>query len=151
MKCKPDIMLLNVFWSILWKGASGQFYEKRLLVRERYMKLLLETVTYIAIKERVTCIITMQTVMRIMLCRKYHLHKCNRDTHLDNYNKNCHPHICCRNRKIYQHTSNRKYHLKTCIIAIKCQLHISNRDCHLQNWLQKLSLAEMVPVWDSLS
>ena len=107
-------MLLNVFWSILWKGASGQFYEKRLLVRERYMKLLLETFTYIAIKERVTCIITMQTVMRIMLCRKYHLHKCNRDTHLDNYNKNCHPHICCWNRKIYQHTSNRKYHLKTC-------------------------------------
>ena len=30
---------------------SGQFYEKRLSVRERNMKLLLETVTYIAIKE----------------------------------------------------------------------------------------------------
>ena len=30
---------------------SGQFYEKRLSVRERNTKLLLETVTYIAIKE----------------------------------------------------------------------------------------------------
>ena len=42
---------------------SDQFYEKRLSVRERNMKLLLETVTLIAIKERVTCIITMETVM----------------------------------------------------------------------------------------
>ena len=30
---------------------SGQFYEKRLSVRDRNTKLLLETVTYIAIKE----------------------------------------------------------------------------------------------------
>ena len=30
---------------------SGQFYEKGLSVRERNMKLLLETATYIAIKE----------------------------------------------------------------------------------------------------
>ena len=47
----------------------------------------------------------------------------------------------------------------TCTIAMesqdlhncygKCQLHSSNRNCHLQNWLQKLSLAEMVPVRDS--
>ena len=29
----------------------GQFYEKRLLVTKRNMKLLLEAVTYIAIKE----------------------------------------------------------------------------------------------------
>ena len=76
---------------------SGQFYEKRLSVRERNMKLLLETVTYIAIKERLTCIITIETVMCIMHCRKYHLHNCNRDSHLHNYNKNCHPHIFCRN------------------------------------------------------
>ena len=33
---------------------SGQFYEMRLSVREINMKLLLETVTYITIKERVT-------------------------------------------------------------------------------------------------
>ena len=45
---------------------SGQFYEKRLSVREKNMKLLLETVTYIAIKERVTCINAMETVMCIM-------------------------------------------------------------------------------------
>ena len=49
---------------------SGQFYEKRLSVRDRNMKLLLETATYIAIKERVTCIITIKTVMCIMLCKK---------------------------------------------------------------------------------
>ena len=42
---------------------SDQFYEKRLSIRERNMKLLLATVTHIAIKERVTCIITMETVM----------------------------------------------------------------------------------------
>ena len=30
---------------------SGQFYEKRLSVKQRNMKFLLETVTYIAIKE----------------------------------------------------------------------------------------------------
>ena len=30
---------------------SGQFYEKWMSVRERNIKLLLETVTYIAIKE----------------------------------------------------------------------------------------------------
>ena len=45
--------------------SSGQFYEKRLSVRESYMKLLPETVTYIAIKEKVTCIITIETVMCI--------------------------------------------------------------------------------------
>ena len=38
----------------------------------------------------------------------------------------------------------RCWHLHNCYR--KCQLHSSNRNCHLQNWLQKLSLAEMVPV-----
>ena len=42
---------------------SDQFYEERLSVRERKMELLLETVTYIAIKERITCITAMETVM----------------------------------------------------------------------------------------
>ena len=58
---------------------SGQFYEKRLSVRERNMKLLLETVTEIAMKVRVTWLITIDTVTCIMHCRKYHLHNCNRD------------------------------------------------------------------------
>ena len=31
--------------------------------------------------------------MCIIHCRKYHMHNCNRDSHLYNYNKNCHPHI----------------------------------------------------------
>ena len=75
---------------------SGQFYEKRLSVRERNMKLLLETVTYIAMKERIACIITMETVMCIMHCRKYHLHDCNSNSHLHNYNKNFHPHLAAK-------------------------------------------------------
>ena len=57
MTCKPDIMPLNVFWSILSKEA----------VSERNMKLLLETVVYIAV--RVTCIITIETVTYIMHCK----------------------------------------------------------------------------------
>ena len=44
---------------------SGQIYEKRLSVTESNTKLLLETVTYIAIKERVTCIIAIEKVMCI--------------------------------------------------------------------------------------
>ena len=53
---------------------SGQFYEERLSVREMNMKLLLETVFYIAIKERVTCITTIETVTCIIYYRKYCLH-----------------------------------------------------------------------------
>ena len=118
---------------------SDQFYEEKLSVRERNMKLLLETVIYIAIKERVTCIIAMETVMRIMHCRKYHLHNCKRGSHLHNYNENCHPHICCRNcylhncnRKIHQDTSDRKYHLKTCKNAtdvVTCIIAIESVSC----------------------
>ena len=50
---------------------SGQFYEKRRSVRERNIKLFLKTVTYIAIKERVTCIIAIETVISIIHYRKY--------------------------------------------------------------------------------
>ena len=56
---------------------SGQFYEKWMSVRERNIKLLLETVTYIATTETVTCITTIEIVMCIMHCRKYYLHDCN--------------------------------------------------------------------------
>ena len=43
------------------------------------------------------------------------------------------------------HNCNRCWH-RNCYR--KCQLHSSNINYHLQNWLQKLSLAEMVPVRD---
>ena len=110
---------------------------------------LLKTVTYIAIKERLFCIITID--LCIMHCRKYHLRNCNRNPRLRNYNKNCQPHLSCRNshllncnRKIHQHTSNKKYYLKTCINATchlhnchrKSQLHSSNRNFNLQKWCQ---------------
>ena len=46
---------------------SDKFYEKRLSVRERNMKMLLGTVTYIAIKERVTSIVTIETIVHNVL------------------------------------------------------------------------------------
>ena len=45
---------------------SGQFYEKWASVRERNIKLLLETATYIATTETVTCIIIIEIVMSII-------------------------------------------------------------------------------------
>ena len=42
---------------------SVQFCEKWVSVRESNIKLLLKTVTYIAITEIITCIITIKTVM----------------------------------------------------------------------------------------
>ena len=44
----------------------GQFYEKWVSVRERIIKMLLETVTYLTITETVTSIIALETVMCIM-------------------------------------------------------------------------------------
>ena len=121
---------------------SGQFYEKKLSVRER--KLLLETVTYIAIKE--SHLHNYNRVMCIMHCRKYHLHNCNRDSHLHNYNKNCHPHICCRNCHLHcaAETSNciTATETVTCIIVTERSTNIPvtpenlqkcNRRCHLHN------------------
>ena len=64
---------------------SGKFYEKWVSFRERNIKLLLETVTYITTTETVTCITTIETVMSIMHCRKYYLHDCNRDSHVHNF------------------------------------------------------------------
>ena len=43
----------------------GQFYEKWVSVRERNIKLLLETVTHIVTTETVTCIIKIEIVMCI--------------------------------------------------------------------------------------
>ena len=48
----------------------GQFYEKWVSVREKNIKLLLETVTYIATTETDTWIIAIEIVMSIMHCRK---------------------------------------------------------------------------------
>ena len=52
---------------------SGHFYEKWMSVRERNIKLLLEAVPSMATKETATCIITIEMVMCIVHCRKYHL------------------------------------------------------------------------------
>ena len=44
---------------------SCQFYEKLVSVRKRNIKLLFETVTYIAATETVACITTIEIVMLI--------------------------------------------------------------------------------------
>ena len=84
----------NAFYLLMF---SGQFYEKWVSVRERNIKLLLETVKYIATTETVSSISTIKIVMCIIHCRKYHLHDCNRDSQGHNFNKKCHPQICCKN------------------------------------------------------
>ena len=53
-------------WYNAFKMFSEQFYEKRVSVTERNIKLLLETVTYIVIKE------------------KSHLHNYNANSHVHN-------------------------------------------------------------------
>ena len=58
---------------------SCQCYEKWVSVRQRNIKLLLESATYIATTETVTCIL-----------QQKQLHISNRDSNLDKYNKNCH-------------------------------------------------------------
>ena len=122
-----------------------------------WKRKLLETVTYIAIKERFVCIITIETVMCILHCRKYHLHDCSRNSHLHNCNKNCHPHICCRN--CHLHMCSRNFNCiiatetVTCLIAtdvitsiiaiesVSCivpaetsTFRIAYRNFHLQKW-----------------
>ena len=47
-------------------------------IRERNIKLLLETVTYTATTKTVICITTIEIVMCIIHHRKYYLHDCNR-------------------------------------------------------------------------
>ena len=49
-------------------------------IRQRNIKLLLETVTYIATTETVTCVITIEIVMCIMHCRKLCGEKCGEKT-----------------------------------------------------------------------
>ena len=66
------------------------FSEKWVSVTEKNIKLLLETVTCIATTETVTCIITIEIVMYVIHCRKCYLHDCNRDSHMHNFNFNCH-------------------------------------------------------------
>ena len=116
--------------------------------------------------------------MCIMHCRKYHLHNYNKncDPHIccraetvtcicaaetSNYitATETAPYIIvtARSTNIPVTESNtwknlpkcnRRCHLHNCHRYID-QLHSYSRNCNLQKWLQKLSLAEMVPVWDS--
>ena len=135
-------------------------------VRKRNIKLLLETVTYIAATETVTCIITTEIVMCIIHSREYNLHNCNRDPPTCIISiKNCHPYIRWRNfqlhnfngkihqrycsKKYYHHNCNRTSNLHNCNrlwylhnCNRKSQLHSSNRNCHLQNWVTIKKLSE---------
>ena len=157
MKCKFDIMHF-AFWCFLVNFMKNGY----LLVRERNIKLLLKTVTYIATIETVTCIITIEIVMCKMHCRKYYLHDCNRDSHMYNFNKivthifpaetTCIDAVETSNCIIATETvsciiaTKRSTNIKdiivvestTDIIAIEPQnLHICNRHLHLHNYYRK--------------
>ena len=66
---------------------SSQFYEKWVSVRERNVKLLLESVTYIAITETVTCILQQK---QLCTAESTTCINCRRDSHLHKQNKNWH-------------------------------------------------------------
>ena len=134
-----------------------------MLVRERNINLLNEAVTYMATMETITCIITIEIVMCIMQCRKYIFDVdiftgiCVAET------SNC----IIATETVTLITATKRYtnisvaESTTNIIAIehqnlhncyrKYQLNSFNRNHHLQNWLQKLSVAEMVTVRDRFS
>ena len=61
-----SILILEEYLQKLWNAN----YQKWVSVWQRYVKLLLETVTYIATTETVTSIITIEIVKCIMHCRK---------------------------------------------------------------------------------
>ena len=63
----PQSILILEEYLQKWWNAN---YEKWVSIRQRNIKLLLETVTYIATTETATCIIIIKIVMRIMHCRK---------------------------------------------------------------------------------
>ena len=182
VKCKLDIIIpLNVFLSMLWKMDVSWRKEYKVATWS----------CHIHGYNGNNHIITIEKVMCIMHCRKYHLHDCNRKSDL--YNFNIVTHIFAAeiftcisvaetsnciiatetvtfitatkrstNLSVAESTTNiiaietqnlnncnRNWHLHNC--CRKRQLHSSNRNCHLQDWLQKLSLAEMVTVRDRFS
>ena len=135
------------------------------------MKLLLETVTYITIKERVTsenttCIIATETPICIITLRIV-IHIFAAETATCIYaadTSNCiiaTETVTCivvtersTNIPVTESITSKpakcnRRHLHNC--HRMCQLHIFNRNCHLQNWQQKLSLAETVSIWYSFS
>ena len=77
--------------------------------------------------------------MSPICCRNSYLHKCCRNF-ITTERVTCT--IIKEPQSLYN--CNRRCHLHNCYR--KCQFHSSNRNCHLQNWLQKLSLEEMVTV-----
>ena len=125
--------------TFITKSLHCNYISLKIIVWKRK---LLETVTYIAIKERLACIITIETVMCVLHCRKYHLHDCSRSSYLHNCNKNCHPHIFYRNYHLHMcsrnFNCNRNSHLLNCNRCYyqhnchrKWQLHSSSRNFHL--------------------
>ena len=88
-----------------------------------------ETSNYIIATETVTWIIATERSTNITVTESTTCIIAIEPQKLHNCNSYCHLHNCYR----------------------KCLLHSSNRNCHLQKWLQKLSLAEMVPLRDSFS
>ena len=91
--------ILNIYiWNIFWNTCVWMFSNPLTLQApisqngqtQSNNSSALEIVTSMAIKERIICLITIETVICMMHCRKYHLHNYNRNFHLHNYNNNCH-------------------------------------------------------------
>ena len=152
---------------------SGQFYENRVL--EKGLSGCDLELSHTATSETVACIITIEIVMCMCIMHfwKYHLQAawlqktstCIISMEIVTHIFVAKTFTCINVAEISNcviatetvtyiivtepqnlHNCNRCWHLCNC--CRKCQLHSSNRNCHQQNWLHKLSLAEMVPVRD---
>ena len=128
-------------------------YEKWVSIRERNIKLLFENVIYIPIIETLACISTIETVMCIMHCRKYHLHNLT-ETPTCIITTKSFPHIfvtetstCMRPQNLYNFFSYFIYsrffiavayhtvaNLARLGISVRCN---SSRRCHLHNCYRK--------------
>ena len=139
---------------------SCQFYEKWVSVRERNIKLLLESVSYIAIKETVTCIleykqlctaesITCKIAIETPIC----INTIKIVTHIfDKETVTCISAAETSNSIIATETvtcmiaTERSTNITvtestTCIVAIEPQnLHNCNRRCHLHNCYRECQL-----------
>ena len=112
-------------WCDAFKCFLVNFMKKDVQSWKRDIKLLLETVTYIAKSETITC---------ITYCRKYHLHNCNRESHLHNYKKNYHHIVAAETFTGISaaETSNCMIatEIVTCMIATGTSTNITDRKYH---------------------
>ena len=105
-----------------------------------------ETFTFIITTKRSSNIIVAESNTIVTAIEPQNLHNYNRRWHL----RNCYTGTFCKWKFQYSILQLAIFvgtmRLK---ISRNCQLHSSNKNCQLKNWLQKLLLAEIVPVRDT--